>query len=69
MQKHGSKDVFMLNEISDKHFNIFRVFVDTTENFIKRFSLCKAGAAHISFYVLYDLFFVCLIVWLRACWS
>ena len=59
MQKQGNKHTLimpMLNKIFDKHFSVFKVFVDTTENLIKILSLPCAGTTHLHFCFIIFLF-------------
>ena len=67
----------MVNKIFGKHFKVFSVFVDTTANFIKLFSLRWIRTAHIHVFLLRSLFvlfgffvcfsYVCLFVCLLLC--
>ena len=52
----------MLKKTFGKHFNIFYGFEDTADNFIKLFSLHRAGPVQNKFFFFYHFSFVCLFV-------
>ena len=57
----------MLKKTFGKHFTVFYGFEDTADNFIKLFSLHRAGPVQNKFFFFYHFSFVCLFVCLFLC--